>query len=129
MKLSARNLATAWYEALTSATATDWPIISKRLLHYLYEHGQLKLLPEVVRQIEALEHAKNGTISVAVRTAHALPDDLMRDVIRQLLPQAQPVIAQLKDDTVIGGVQIETLNQRWDLSLRGQLRQLTQTLS
>ncbi|EKD76415.1 MAG: hypothetical protein ACD_43C00121G0004, partial [uncultured bacterium] len=90
---------------------------------------QLKLLPEVIRHIEKLEHLKHGTTAVMVRSAHALPEPLISSVIKQLLPQAKPVIAQIQDATVIGGVQVETINQRWDLSLRGQLRQLTQTLS
>lgn len=129
MKLAPRHLATAWYQALQNAETTRWPEISQRMLRYLYTHGQLKLLPEVVRQVEVLEHAQRGTTPVTVRSAHPLSDTLMRDVILQLLPQAKPMIAQIQDDAVIGGVQIETLNQRWDLSLRGQLRQLTQTLS
>jgi F0F1-type ATP synthase delta subunit len=129
MKLSPHHLATAWYEALTIAEPEQWSAISQRLLRYLYAHGQLKLLPQVVRQVEALEHTQHGTTAVTVRSAHLLPESLLHEVIQQLLPQAQPVIAQLQDDSVIAGVRVETLNQRWDLSLRGQLRQLTQALS
>lgn len=129
MKLTARHIATAWYEALTTAQPNQWTKISQRLLRYMYTHGQLKLLPEVIRHIEQLEHLKHGTTAVTVRSAHALPETLISNVIKQLLPQTNPVIAQIQDAAVIGGVQIETINQRWDLSLRGQLRQLTQALS
>lgn len=128
MKLTARQLATTWFEALIESKPNKWSAISQRLLHYLYARGELRRLPEIIRLIEQLEHHRNRTVAVTVRTAHTLPDQLVHRAVVTVLPSIQPIIDQQAAPAVIGGLQIETIDQRFDLSVRGGLRQLSQTL-
>lgn len=129
MKLTPKQYAEAWFQALTEADAEHFSVTCQLFLKHIYRHGHGKWLPEITRLIEGLEHKKNGTMAVKVRSTHPLPSHLLTSAIQKVLPNKQVVIQSLIDERVIGGVQIETTDQRWDLSLSGQLRHLTQTLS
>lgn len=129
MKLTSRQLASAWFEALSDAPAEQWPQISERMLEYLYTRGELRRLKEVLRLMAQLEHERHHTTGVTVRSATAVPAAVIEQVVKHVLPNVTPVITATQDPTVIGGLQIETADQRFDLSIRGHLGQLTHALT
>lgn len=133
MKLSPKYYAEAWFQALTEKPADQMSATSQLFLKHVYGHSHGKWLPEIIRLMEQLEHLHNGTTAVKVRSAHPLSAQLLSQAVEQVMPHATTgktaIIQSVIDPAVIGGVQIETADQRWDLSLRGQLRHLTQTLS
>ncbi len=128
MRLTPKYYAQAWFSVLAESKPEDWNDISKRVLKHIYSHGHVKWLPEIVRLVDVLQHRQNGTVAVTVRSAHALDQDLLNQLVAAVLPTAKTVIDQQVDPMVIGGAQIETINQRWDLSVKGQLNQLAHTL-
>lgn len=129
MKLSARQIAQVWFDALIESKPRAWPDISKRLLQYLYTRGELRRVKGITRAMEQLQHEHQKTIGVTVRMATALPEATIHTSVKQVLPTVQPVFTIVQDPAVLGGVQIETTNQRFNLSLHGQLRQLTNALT
>jgi len=129
MKLSAKYYAEAWFKALSELSVEQWPETSQLFLNHIYGHSHGKWLPEIIRLITALEHQHNGTTAVKVRSAYPLSESLLNQSVQKVLPNKKVVVETLIDQRVIGGIQIETADQRWDLSLHGQLRHLTQTLS
>lgn len=129
MKLSSRQLAAAWHQALTSTPTDQWNTISERMLEYLYKRGELRRLREVIRLMSELEHEHHRTTGVTVRSATTVPSAVLDRVIKKVLPHATPVITLQPDESIIGGIQIETNDQRFDLSLSGHLHQLTHALT
>lgn len=128
MKLSPIIYAQIWFEALQEAPDSDWHVISERILQHIYRHSHVKWLPEIQRQMVVLEHAKNGTTPVTVRTARTIDPDLLQAFVKRFLPDILPVITQEIDPNIIGGVQIETTNQRFNASIQSQLTHLAHTL-
>lgn len=128
MRLTPKYYAQAWFAALSESKPEDWSTISQRVLQHVYKHGNVKWLPEIVRLVSALQHKQAGTVPVTVRTARSLDAALLKQLVSAVLPTANTVIEQQVDTRVIGGAQIETTDQRWDLSIQGQLNQLAHTL-
>lgn len=129
MKLSTRQLATAWFEALQESAPAEWSGISQRMLRHLYIRGQLRRLREIVRAMSVLEHERQGTTPVTVRLAHALPEPLIAQAVQRVLPNIRAVIESVQAPAVLGGLQIETPNQRFDLSIQARLHQLTNIIT
>lgn len=129
MRLTPKYYAQAWFSALTETEPAKWSEVSQRMLEHIYKHGNVKWLPEIVRLVTNLQHAQAGTTAVTVKTAHELNAQLITQLVQTVLPDAKAVIEQKIDTRVIGGTQIETTNQRWDLSVKGQLTQLAQSLN
>lgn len=128
MRLTPKYYAQTWFALLTESKPGDWQTLSRRLLQHIYQHGHVKWLPEIVRLVAELQHRQDGTTAVTIRTAHALDAALLEQLVKAVLPTAKAVIEQQLDARVIGGARIETTNQRWDLSVKGQLNQLAQSL-
>ena len=126
MRLNANYYAQAWFQALQEVSSTQWSDVSQRVLQHIHQHGHVKWLPEIVRRISQLEHTQAGTTAVTIRSAHVLAADFVATLVERYLPTIKPVITQTVDTTLIGGVQIETDNLRYNLSVKSQLNQLAQ---
>lgn len=129
MKLSPKYYAQAWQSSLAESQPSDWKAISRRYLQHVYHHGHIKWLPEILRLVARLQHEQAGTVAVTVRTAHHFDVKVLQELVATVLPSTKAVIESQVDERLIGGAQIETSNQRWDLSVKGQLNQLAHTLS
>ncbi|PIW37144.1 MAG: hypothetical protein COW24_01640 [Candidatus Kerfeldbacteria bacterium CG15_BIG_FIL_POST_REV_8_21_14_020_45_12] len=128
MKASASQYAQAWYEKLSAVPPAEWPGVSEKMLKLIRQDGKMRLLPDIVRLVEETELASQGVTQVTVRSAHDIPDEIIAKHVKQVLPEVKVKIDRENDPSIIGGIQIETANKRWDLSLRGQLRKLAQLI-
>lgn len=124
MRLTPTYYAQAWFSTLQEVPTAQWPDVSRRVLQHIYQHGQVKWLPDIVRAVSALEHQHNHTTPVMVRSAHSLAADFVGKIVKQYLPTVLPVIQQDIDEQLIAGVQIETENLRYNISVKSQLNQL-----
>ncbi len=124
MRASALQYANAWYEQLTESAHKEWGGISRRMIELIHEEGKMRLLPEVVRLVQERELAEQGVTRVTVRSAHEVEEAVIEEQLKKVLPKAKVKIEKELDPSIVGGIQIETANRRWDLSLRGQLRSL-----
>lgn len=129
MKISSKQYAQAWYEQLQSSTETDWDTVSSALLQIMRQHNDLKLLPEVVRLVEVFHYQQQNVTPVTVTSAQALSPAVIEQAIEAVLPVSRVAIHTAIDSQLIGGVRLETLNQRWDISLRKQLNLLANSLT
>lgn len=125
MKVSAQQYAAAWYESLKEAPEKDWDNISEQLLEQLRTSGNMRFLSEIVRLVEERSKAEQGITPVTVRSAHELDEALVKEQVGSLLPDTEVEVTTVIDESLIAGLQIETSNERWDLSLKGQLRSLS----
>ena len=124
MRLTPLYYAQAWYQALHEVPKAQWSDVSRRVLQHIYQHGHVKWLPDITRHVARLQHEQAGTTAVTVRSAHALEADFVESIVKRYLPTVTPIITQEVDDRLIGGVQIETANLRYNTSVKSQLNQL-----
>lgn len=124
MRLTPSYYAQAWFSSLQDVAPKQWPEVSGRVLRHIYQHGHIKWLPDIERAMAGLEHQHNATTPVTVRSAHPLAADFVKTIIKHYLPTITPVIQQHVDDQLVGGVQIETANLRYNTSIKSQLNQL-----
>lgn len=129
MKITAKQYAHAWHEQLQATTSADWDAISQAVLETIHQHGDLKLLPEVVRLVEALHYKQNDITPITVTSAQTLSPAMLEQAVETALPVSRVAIQTAINPHLIGGVRLETLNQRWDISLRKQLNALANSLT
>lgn len=128
MHATPAQYAQAWYEALKSADQKQWPEISQAVLLRLQKEGKLSFLSQIRQQMEQIELTERGAVKVTVKTAHDLDKQVVSQLVKQLL--AAEVELEIREDkNLLGGIVVETADRRWDLSARGQLKQLKQQLT
>ena len=128
MKLNAKQYATAWYQQLTTLTETDWPSLSDAMLHEIVRRGDMKLLPEVTRRVQDLYYKEQSLTPVTVTTAQLLPKAVIEQTVEKFFPLSRVALTTTEDVAMLGGIKVETRNQRWDMSLKRQLEQLANSL-
>lgn len=103
--------------------------IAPRLAAYMVEQRLTGQFDEIVRDI-AYELARLGRLEATVTTARPLSDDLrelVRDYLRGHDKQADIVLNETVDESIIGGIIIETPSHQLDASVRSTLKQLKTT--
>lgn len=128
MRLSPKIYAELWYSAMDGAAGAERDAVAKRFLSMIYGRGHWKWLAEIVRRVRELEQRKTGRVAVSVKTAHKLDANVVRSWVEKLLSNNNITIRQDVDPSLLGGVRVETENTRWDLSLRGKIQALTNTI-
>lgn len=107
----------------------DMHDIAPRLAAYMIEHKLTGQVDEIVGDI-AYELARLGQVEATVTTARPLTDDL-RELVREYLSrhgkQAEIVLNETVDESIIGGIIIETPSHQLDASVRSTLKQLKTT--
>jgi len=124
MNATSKQLALAWFELLEDKNHKD---ASKKMLSHLYNSGQLSSLPEIVRHLEEIEHQSRGVEHATVTTAHETTETQAKKLAKEILKE-DIIVSTVINPELIGGVQIETKNKRWDLSIRKTLQQLEKQL-
>ncbi len=129
MRLSAKEFASQWYQVLRTTLPDQRAAASHAFLTVLYEAGAFQKLSAIVRWIDAFEQRDAESIPVVVRTAFPTDQAQLVQQIRELLQTDRLSVRQVTDPAVLGGLVVETPNQRWDLSVAGQLHQLASSMN
>lgn len=127
-KVTPKHYAVALYDVLQDAEEKSRSSIVRRFLQQLYQAGKLRLLPAITTAFEQLHHARMHTTPVHVSTTQALPADTIQQELIRLFPQEKIVVTTSVNPAVVGGMLVETANQRWNISLAGQLEALANSL-
>ncbi len=129
MRATAKQYAEAWYEKLMDADPKEWDQLSANMLKLIHQNGMMRSLPEITRLFEAQQLKDKKITPVTIKSAHAVDDAVITEQLKIVLPNTDVQIKKEIDTSIIGGIQIETENKRWDFSLRGQLRSLSKTIN
>lgn len=127
-RITAKHYAIALYDLLQAAKADECSQIVRAFLKQLYQAGQLRLLPPITKAFEQYYYDQLGALPVRVRTAQQLPTDTIQRELSRLFPQQKIDVTTTIDPAIVGGMLVETPNQRWNVSLAGQLETLAQSL-
>jgi F0F1-type ATP synthase delta subunit len=128
MQVTPKQYARAWYK-LVSKDKSKVKTMSKKLLTHLYKAGKLSWISEIVRLYEDIEHANQGIEHVVVTSSHEITQTEAINLAQELLNTQELDVSQKTNPDIIAGIQVETKNKRWDLSLSNQLNQLTKHLA
>lgn len=103
--------------------------LSREVAAYLLTAGRSKELGPIMRDVISLR-AEKGFVESTLTTAHELDSKaqkLVSDLIKTVRPGARHIlIDHKKDESLIGGLKLDVVNQRLDLSVRAKLNRLKQ---
>ncbi|MBI4121934.1 MAG: F0F1 ATP synthase subunit delta [Parcubacteria group bacterium] len=128
MKSSARRLARQWYEGLKAADQAQWPAISTRMLRQVSRLSLTRELPDIQKTIIALAHPQEQVIEATITSAQPLDEATEQTFLRQLFGRQQVAVTRRVDKALLGGAVVQTGDERWDLSIRHQLRRLSRAI-
>ena len=128
MRATAKQYADAWYEQLKDSPADQWDTISNNMLTIIRQDGNMRMLTDILRLAEERQLHDQGKTAVTVRSAYPMDEQEAKEAVASLLPDTEAVITSVTDPELIGGIQVETKNTRWDMSLRGQLRSISKSI-
>lgn len=125
MAISRRVLARSVVDQLLEQSVSVQDIIP-RLAGYLIQTKQVSRVDELVGEI-AYELSRRGTVEATVTTARPLDSELRAQVIDYIKAHENGAEIQLNevvDETILGGIIIETPSMRYDASAKGAIKQL-----
>ena len=100
-------------------------------LGVMYQKGDLDLLATMTKEYNEILDAEESTVLVTATTAVEMDDDLRERVRRRMEEQLgkKVYLVERVDPSIIGGIVIETQDDRQDASVRAQLANIRKTLS
>lgn len=128
MQVNPRQYAQAWYLALKEAKEDQRDLISQNLLRALQKQGKLSWLNEIVRHVKDYENADLGQMEISVRSANEIDEKQVQQLVKELFDVENVQATIQQDDSLIGGLVLETKDERWDLSVKHQLDRLKNSL-
>lgn len=123
-KATRRQLAVA----ITRLLDKNQPNLARQLAAFLITEGRTKELESLMRDVAALRHQQTGVLEITATSAHPLTPAI-RDEIKQLLPAKSQIMHEELAPEVIGGIRLETVDTRIDLTVSARLNRLKQGLT
>lgn len=124
MKLSRRKI--AQYIAVQLVAGESQPKLVRELAAYIIDSGSTKQIDMILADIER-ELAQKGIVMANITTARKLTDSLRQSIstyVQQSTAASQVSIVEHVDESILGGVIIQTPGKRLDASVRQSLTQL-----
>lgn len=129
MRISQKQYAQAWYHILKTVPPKDASQYTHAILSRLYKGGRARWLPEILRLIEEYDRSDRGSLKVSVKYAHPIPDEMVMGFIEENLPSKHYDIEKTIVPSLLAGLQIETSDTRWNISLGEKLKQMCRKIS
>lgn len=103
--------------------------LAREIAAYLLAERRTSQLESLLRDILQYR-ADHGIVEVQATYAHALDDEIRRNIrsqVQELYPAAkQIIISEHVDASAIGGIRLELANQQFDASVRSKLNHFKQ---
>ena len=124
MAISRRVLARSIASKLIDGA--DAQVLIPQLAAYIVDQKLVNHVEEIIQDI-AYEISRRGVLDITVTTARPLTDDLRR-LVKEFVSQQQQVdtieFTETVDESIVGGIVIETPNKRFDASVASRIKQL-----
>lgn len=124
MKMSAKQYAKLWHESLNRVAAKDHGAVGESMLRRILKDGSYRQLPEIVRAMEGIISKETPMEDVTIISARPLEHTEAKRIVSELLGHDGFSLRSKQDASLIGGLIVQTRDQRWDLSLKRQIRRL-----
>ena len=124
MAISRRVLARSIASKLIDGA--DAQVLIPQLAAYIVDQKLVNHVEEIIQDI-AYEISRRGVLDITVTTARPLTDDLRR-LGKEFGSQQQQVdtieFTETVDESIVGGIVIETPDKRFDASVASRIKQL-----
>lgn len=121
MRYAVKQYANALHDSLAGVSSEGFSDRVRNFLKMLQKEGQMRILPQVLAELERIERERTGTKLISVSTAAALSDET-RTELGRIFPKGE--IDERVDTEIFGGLVAEWDDYRVDGSVRGQFRKL-----
>lgn len=128
MKVTPRAIALSLYQSLQQADQSQWDEIVQQHLEYVTRMGKSQWTRHILSEVRTLEQEEKGITPVKVTIGREESKEMVMPLLQKLIPEGEKEIEMSVDPALIGGIRVETENQRWDLSMKKQLQKLSQTI-
>ncbi len=103
---------------------TDSKRVTNMLAEYLLSERRTRELDAILREVSAMR-AKAGTIEATTTSAFPLSSEVKQQIKKAFTTNGDKVVLnEIIDAYVVGGVRVETTDQKLDLTVRNKLNQL-----
>lgn len=125
-KLLPRQYAKILY-AVTNE-AKNIPAAVTSFANFLKRRRATKKLPVIITEFLNLVREKQGILNVKVTTARAMSENKIVELVKKMF-DSDVAIETNVDDSIVGGMIMQTPTHRYDASVKNQLAQLTSHLT
>lgn len=129
MKMTVKTYAQLWHDALNRVSEKDRDAVSQAMLRRILKDGVYRKLPDIVRALERLLSQGQSFEHVTVISARIPQETEIKQIVAGLLGHERFSLTYKQDESLIGGLIVQTRDQRWDLTLKHQLRRLQKTVT
>lgn len=129
MKMTVKTYAQLWHDALNRVSEKDRDAVSQAMLRRILKDGVYRKLPDIVRALERLLSQGQSFEHVTVISARVPKEAQVKKLVSDLLGHERFSLTYKQDESLIGGLIVQTRDQRWDLTLKHQLRRLQKTVT
>lgn len=109
------------------ASNQDSNTLATQIAAYLVAERRTGELEKVMREVERQQLVEDGVMEVTATSARGLNQEIMQEISRIFSGRTVKIIEK-RDKNLVGGVYIRTLDEQLDLSVRGQLKGLRNSL-
>lgn len=100
---------------------------AQKIATYLVAERRTNDADRIMREVERLQAERDGIIEITATSTHRLSESVKQE-INLLFSGKEVRIIEKQDASLVGGVHIKTLDTQLDLSVRGQLKGLRNSL-
>jgi ATP synthase F1 delta subunit len=127
MKITSRQYAEALYQVLSETAPADMEKVMDNFVQALQDNGHLELWPEIEAEFKRFEAVARGNVPVDVTVARPGDENKILPELHALLGR-NLVLKKNVDAGLIGGVVVETAEERLDASVKNHLKNLKKSL-
>jgi len=129
MKISAKQFAIALYDSLQEVSPADQEKVLDNFVQVLKETGAINIFPKIEQEFIVYQKKQRGITDVNVTFARRDVDEkVVLDELNKLISGNKEVKKQV-DEGLVGGVMIETEDQRVDASVKRLLGRFRESLA
>lgn len=125
-KLLPRQYAKILYEL--THQAKDRGAAVAAFMKFLKRKRVTKKLPEIIAEFEKVAAEAEGIMNVHVTTARPMPENKIKEIAAKALGKEVAVEMEV-DESIVGGLIMQTKTHRYDGSVKNQLHQLSNQLA
>ena len=125
MTANYKQIAQAITELMKSGESEE--NLVKSIAQYLSAERRTGELDKIMREVERLRLVNEDILEVEVFSAKGISAQIEQEIAR-LFSSSKVNVVKSIDRDLVGGVRIRTLDEQLDLSVRGRLKKLTNSM-
>ncbi len=131
MKITPKQYAFSLIEALHGTSESESRVYLNNFFKIIEKNKNLKLIPKIIAEIEAIGDKESGITKAKVTTAVKISDETLKGISKTLenLYKTKVRIEEKTDTDILGGVIVEVGNEILDASVRGRLNKFRHKLN